>query len=237
MLSKVFPRDVPISLMRSWVPLIVTAIAPWCAQWLGLDDGEVTTLVAAAIGGVWYLVFRLLERLEPRFGWLLGWPVSPVYAKDGRHEAGRRGDGGHAHLNALWGFALAVVLVLASVLFGGSAEADPRPSRSKPAQHIGVNRASVCKGVLGVWWQVERLAGSEWVAIPDRGWPGEVVVEVRYIGNGAPAGGHWEALPLAQQSDNYRAVNVVGIPTWDLARVRHRGIASYPETVIQGCSA
>lgn len=67
------------SLIRTWVPLIVALIGPWVTQYVGLSDDRISSVAAAAIAGVYYLVIRLLERYFPQFGWLLGWAKQPTY--------------------------------------------------------------------------------------------------------------------------------------------------------------
>ena len=55
-----------------------------------------TTVVTALATGLYYVVARLLETyVAPRFGWLLGKPVVPVYVSEegaagyvGRHVVG-----------------------------------------------------------------------------------------------------------------------------------------------------
>ncbi|NYV73173.1 hypothetical protein [Streptomyces sp. UH6] len=78
-----------ISVMRTAVPLV----AGWLislALWAGLDlsDEQVTTAVTAVVTFLYYLAFRLLERLGERLrgstlqtvaGWFLGWARPPAY--------------------------------------------------------------------------------------------------------------------------------------------------------------
>lgn len=72
------------SVIRTAVPylagLLVTA-----ALKLGvdLDEATATQAVTVAVGFVWYVSFRLLERWKPGFGWLLGSPKQPTYTKEG----------------------------------------------------------------------------------------------------------------------------------------------------------
>jgi hypothetical protein len=61
------------------VPLIVGYILS-IAIFHGLDSGAVTGLVTVAITGLYYLAVRLLERVDSKFGWLLGYAAQPRYA-------------------------------------------------------------------------------------------------------------------------------------------------------------
>lgn len=74
------------SLVRTYVPYIVTVIVGWLAT-LGVPlDGELAPALTAALflgaGSIYYLIVRLLETyVSPKFGWLLGLAKTPEYAK------------------------------------------------------------------------------------------------------------------------------------------------------------
>lgn len=91
-------KDLYDSLVRTFVPVIVGSVVGWVAvSGVPLDAGVevgVTTVVTALATGLYYVVARLLETyVAPRFGWLLGKPVAPVYVSEevasgyvGRHS-------------------------------------------------------------------------------------------------------------------------------------------------------
>lgn len=68
------------SLLRTAVPLIVGYFLAWpAAKLLGLTEDQITSLVTVVISALYYLAVRLLERVAPQFGWLLGYASAPVY--------------------------------------------------------------------------------------------------------------------------------------------------------------
>jgi len=77
-------NDYVTSLIRTYVPVAVGALAAWLEQkGLNLDPSATAglmTFLTALSTAVYYLVVRLLEKYaSPRFGWLLGWAKSPTY--------------------------------------------------------------------------------------------------------------------------------------------------------------
>ena len=73
------------SLVRTYSPWLVGTVVGWLST-LGvpLDDGlkpALITLVSLLAGALYYLILRVLERLKPKFGWLLGSAQQPGYAK------------------------------------------------------------------------------------------------------------------------------------------------------------
>jgi hypothetical protein len=71
-----------LSALRTFVPWLMGFILPWATANLGWTDHDVELVVNLVVGGVYYLASRLLERyVSPNFGWLLGAPLQPVYAK------------------------------------------------------------------------------------------------------------------------------------------------------------
>ena len=83
------------SIVRTVAPLIVGFVVTW-ATGLGitLDDQFgplLTTVVAGAISGLYYIAVRLLETyVAPRLGWFLGLAKTPVaYTQESpaRHAA------------------------------------------------------------------------------------------------------------------------------------------------------
>lgn len=69
------------SLIRTLVPWVVGYLLALAAKaGLDLPEGLATELVTVALGGVYYLVVRILEtRGKAAFGWLLGAPKAPTY--------------------------------------------------------------------------------------------------------------------------------------------------------------
>jgi uncharacterized membrane protein (DUF441 family) len=74
-----------ISLIRTWVPVGVGAVASWLAtRGLNLDDqtqAAVTALCTAGLTALYYALVRLAEKKWPQAGILLGHTAKPVYAK------------------------------------------------------------------------------------------------------------------------------------------------------------
>lgn len=82
------------SVVRTVTPLVVGVVVTWVTG-LGVTlDAEfgplLTTVVAGAISGVYYLVVRLLETYAaPKLGWLLGLAKSPaVYTTESPADGG-----------------------------------------------------------------------------------------------------------------------------------------------------
>ena len=78
-------QDFVNSLIRTYVPLIVGAVAAWAVT-LGLeiDANTQTSLIVvltAALQGAYYLIIRLIERKFPKVGVLLGKASAPEYTK------------------------------------------------------------------------------------------------------------------------------------------------------------
>jgi len=75
--------DFLLSLVRTYVPIAVGALATWLASiGLDIDTDTRTGLVVAATGiitAAYYLLARLLERHVPAFGLLLGARTAPTY--------------------------------------------------------------------------------------------------------------------------------------------------------------
>lgn len=75
--------DFVISLIRTYVPIGVGAVAAWLAT-LGIDvTGEAAAglviFITALLQGLYYLVVRLLETKWPAVGALLGKKSEPIY--------------------------------------------------------------------------------------------------------------------------------------------------------------
>lgn len=72
-----------ISLIRTWVPIIVGAVASWLlARGLKLDAQTQAGLIAgltALLSGGYYAIVRGLETKFPWMGALLGHRATPVY--------------------------------------------------------------------------------------------------------------------------------------------------------------
>lgn len=74
--------QIVLSTIRTFVPWAMGFILPWLTSELGWTPSDVDVLVNLLVGGIYYFVMRLLERyVTPKFGWLLGAPVQPVYAQ------------------------------------------------------------------------------------------------------------------------------------------------------------
>lgn len=83
------------SLMRTVVPLVAGTVITWLAS-IGVDLGSegTTAVVTAVVTGVYYTLFRLIERAAPTggaaekaAGFLLGFVRPPVYPAPGRPGA------------------------------------------------------------------------------------------------------------------------------------------------------
>lgn len=70
------------SILRTVVPFVVGLLLSLLVR-AGLDDlvdiDDLTELVTLVVTLAYYFVFRLLERVDSRFGWLLGWAAQPKY--------------------------------------------------------------------------------------------------------------------------------------------------------------
>ena len=78
-LSKLYP-----SVVRTASPIVVGWLLSVLPAWLGLTEDQLGTIVAGALGVLYYVLVRVLEQFSPRFGWLIGLPGEPAY--DGKHE-------------------------------------------------------------------------------------------------------------------------------------------------------
>lgn len=76
-------KDLVMSLIRTWAAMLAGAAVAWAVRQGLLTDSSVaqplTEVLTVAFGAVYYLVVRLLERINPKAGWLLGVPHPPVY--------------------------------------------------------------------------------------------------------------------------------------------------------------
>jgi len=65
-----------VSLIRTYVPVIVGGVVSWLtAKGVAVDPQDAVTLAVALTGivsAVYYFVVRWLENRWPKFGWLLG---------------------------------------------------------------------------------------------------------------------------------------------------------------------
>lgn len=68
--------DFAISLIRTYVPIVVGAVVAWLvARGIAIPSEAIVGTVAfltAILQGFYYFVARLLEQRYPQFGWLLG---------------------------------------------------------------------------------------------------------------------------------------------------------------------
>lgn len=77
------------SITRTLVPMLVALLGPWVAQYLGVGDNDLGTVLTIVIAAAYYVLARLLEQYVPAAGWLLGVPKAPTYAPvgpDGAHD-------------------------------------------------------------------------------------------------------------------------------------------------------
>jgi hypothetical protein len=72
-----------VSLIRTAVPLLVGFVTSWLAtRHININQNGVHMLTLAfegLAGMVYYLVVRVLEHVNYRFGWLLGYAKMPTY--------------------------------------------------------------------------------------------------------------------------------------------------------------
>ena len=69
------------SILRTGVPLLVGYFAALpLIHALGLTDDQLVGVFTVLISGVYWLAVRLMEKVAPQFGWLLGYASPPVYA-------------------------------------------------------------------------------------------------------------------------------------------------------------
>lgn len=147
-------------------------------------------------------------------------PVEHVY---------RRGDTGSARtlLVALVGFALAGLLVVATLLAG------PAEAHRRTPLHVDVNDARVCSSTLLVAFDLEQLVAREWTFRQD---DGAAVLQLRHHGAAAGPAGHWETVTSTSGGEGHLRAQVGGLPYWDAVRVVHRGIVSSPRLPVE-CTA
>lgn len=75
-------NELVVSLIRTYVPLLVGSGLIWLANQLGIGDLDVTGAQSVAVSivvGLYYLGARLLERRWPEAGVLLGHRTQPTY--------------------------------------------------------------------------------------------------------------------------------------------------------------
>ena len=75
----------PISYIRTWVPIAIGSFLSWLALHYDVvvDEDASQSLavgVTALASALYYGVARLLEKVNPIFGYFLGVPKQPVYA-------------------------------------------------------------------------------------------------------------------------------------------------------------
>lgn len=69
------------SIIRTLVPMLVGwALSFPAVRALGLTEDNVTPLVSAIAGALYYIAVRALEQVWPAAGALLGWAQAPTYA-------------------------------------------------------------------------------------------------------------------------------------------------------------
>ena len=65
-------NDFVTSLIRTVAPLVAARLVAY-----GFEIDEPTLILLLSAG--WYGAARALERVHPRFGWLIGYPSEPAY--------------------------------------------------------------------------------------------------------------------------------------------------------------
>jgi hypothetical protein len=73
------PSQLPPSVVRTVVPLLVAVCGAWAARELGIDQVVLAELLGVLLATAYYVAVRLLARGRPRLGVLLGWPAEPTY--------------------------------------------------------------------------------------------------------------------------------------------------------------
>lgn len=74
--------DTVVSLIRTWVPVLVGSVVAWVTRklgWVTPDTAQLATAFTAIVIGAYYALARFLEKRWPAFGWLLGVPKEPAY--------------------------------------------------------------------------------------------------------------------------------------------------------------
>ena len=74
--------DTIVSLIRTYVPVIVGAVVAWVCRklgWVTPDTAQLATAFTALVIGAYYGLARALEKKWPAFGYLLGVPKEPAY--------------------------------------------------------------------------------------------------------------------------------------------------------------
>ena len=76
-------NDYIVSLIRTYVPIIVGAAIAWVSahDGIGIDSAGLDVAVVGVATAVYYAIVRKLEAQWPKLGWLLGMPRKPVYVK------------------------------------------------------------------------------------------------------------------------------------------------------------
>ena len=75
-------NELVVSLIRTYVPLLVGSGLIWLANQLDIGDLDVTGAQSVAVSivvGLYYLAARVLERRWPEAGVLLGHRTQPTY--------------------------------------------------------------------------------------------------------------------------------------------------------------
>ena len=127
---------------------------------------------------------------------------------------------------------MAVLLVAAATWLLIALAIAPPASAHRSVEHVRASSARVCGHLLLVGVELEQRHGREWVFAQD---DGLATVQLRYLGNGAGPGGHWETIASVSGGEGLHRVDVGGRPYWDAVRVVHAGVASSPH-LAEGCT-
>lgn len=78
--------DQLISHIRTYVPIVVGTALTYVSRKTGFVVDEdaaasVTMLIAGIVTAAYYTLVRMIERVNPKLGWLLGVAKPPTYAK------------------------------------------------------------------------------------------------------------------------------------------------------------
>lgn len=71
-----------ISWIRTIVPVVVGVVVAWVQPFgIEVDTTEAVTVLTAVATAVYYTLARMIESKFPKWGFLLGVPREPIYAK------------------------------------------------------------------------------------------------------------------------------------------------------------
>lgn len=241
------------SFVRTLVPLLAAIVGPWCTNYLGWTDVQITAVLSAVIYAIaYYTTARFGERyVHPKIGLLLGIPKQPVYDY-GDHDA-RRPTGPTARTTTLERGASTTtvaitmgVLVAASMTFAlasaYTAYAAPRPAIYRTPVHADITGVHICDGAIWVTYNLSRQVGRQMTTVLDDGSERfELLVKGGRYG---PKGQEWQRVTADRRSEGvlgwtgYTAKLRRGT-YYEQARVIRADkdqVVSLPEPIFDGCA-